>query len=147
MVTIDFANIVLNIKTEAGKTTVFDPIRKKWVFLTPEEQVRQYLLQYLITQINYPAGMIAVEKSIVVGTLIKRYDIVIYNRQHQPWMLIECKAPQVPITATTLNQLLNYQSVIQSSFWLLTNGHQTYCANAKDTENITWLSSLPGYNF
>lgn len=132
---------------EGEKTTIFDPIRKKWLVLTPEEHVRQYMLQFMISLLQYPAALIAVEKTISVGAMKKRFDIVVYNRNHEPWLLAECKAPEVEITETTLHQLLNYQRTIRSDYWLLTNGHQTYCADARLVENICWLQSLPAYEF
>ncbi len=146
MINVDFSNIRLKLKQENDKTTVFDPIRKKWVVLTPEEHVRQYVIQYMIISMNYPASLLAVEKTIQVGTLNKRFDIVVYDREHRPWMLVECKAPEVPVTENTLHQLLNYQQRIQGIYWLLTNGHQIFCADARDTENIRWMDSLPQYD-
>ncbi len=146
MIATDFSGITLKLKKAEGKTSVFDPVRKKWVVLTPEEHVRQYILAHLIEILNYPSALIAVEKGIKVGTMSKRFDIVIYNREHQPWMLVECKAPEVTITEVTLHQLLSYQQTIQCSYWMLTNGHQTFCADARATENIAWLLSLPAYN-
>lgn len=113
--------------------------------MTPEEHVRQYVLHYLIEGMQYPKSLISVEKQIKVGHLYKRFDIVVYNRQHQPWMLIECKAPEILISETTLFQLLNYQRTIQCNYWVLTNGHQTFCADACDINSITWLDNLPPY--
>jgi hypothetical protein len=145
MIYLDFSEISLKLKPAGDKTTVFDPTRKKWVVLTPEEHVRQYLLQYLIHVLHYPAALVAVEKNIKVGTLNKRFDIVVYSRDHKPWLLAECKAPEVPVSEKTLYQLLNYQSTMQCSYWLLTNGHETFCADACDVNDIKWLSSIPAY--
>ncbi|MES2703828.1 MAG: type I restriction enzyme HsdR N-terminal domain-containing protein [Bacteroidota bacterium] len=142
---IDFTGIEIKLGQAGGKTTVFDPVRKKWLVLTPEEHVRQYVLQYMITVARYPATLLAVEKTILVGNLSKRFDIVVYDRNHKPWLLAECKAPEVAVTEKTLHQLLNYQQKVQCNYWLLTNGHQTYCADACDTANIKWLQSLPRY--
>jgi hypothetical protein len=103
------------------------------------------VLHYLVNTLNYPAALIAVEKSIKVGNVNKRFDIVIYNRDHQPWMLVECKAPDIAISEKTLHQLLNYQRTTQCNYWLLTNGHQAFCADACDIQNIKWLASLPAY--
>lgn len=146
MLTLDFSGIHLKLKQEDNKTFVFDPVRKDWYILTPEEHVRQYILQLLIESAEYPKGMIALEKKIMVGDRSKRFDIVVYNREHKPWMLVECKAPEVLITEDTLHQLLNYQRTIQCRYWLLTNGHQTFCADAKEIKNIHWLDSLPAYD-
>ena len=145
MISLDLSGLQLKLKQAENNTLVFDPVRKKWVVLTPEEHVRQYLLQYMIINAGYPAPLIAVEKQIKVGTLPRRFDIVVYNREHKPWLLCECKEPAVPISEHTLYQLLAYQRSVESHFWLLTNGHQTYCADARDTRSIHWLDSLPAY--
>ena len=146
MIQLDLTGIQLKLGQEAGKTQVFDPIRKRWFILTPEEHVRQYIIHHLMHTMNYPTGMLSVEKQIFVGGLAKRFDIVIYDREHKPWMLVECKAPEIPISENTLLQLLNYQRTAQCRFWLLSNGHQTFCADACDTHNIKWLDSLPVYD-
>ncbi len=145
MITIDFTQLELKLKQADGKTSVFDPVRKKWIILTPEEHVRQYIVQYMLQVLRYPLALIAVEKAILVGKMSKRFDIVVYNRDHKPWLLAECKAPEVPVTEHTLHQLLNYQQTIQCRYWLLTNGHQTFCADSANG-GIEWLLALPAYN-
>lgn len=146
MIELNLTDAQLKLKQEDGKTLVFDPVRKKWLVLTPEEHVRQHFLAYLTNRLQYPASLIAVEKKIMVGTMAKRYDIVVYNRDHQPWMLVECKAPEVPITELALNQLLQYHSKLNCAYWVLTNGHQTFCADARDVQQIKWMTELPLYN-
>lgn len=146
MIAIDFSGIELPVRREKEKLTIFDPLRKKWLVLTPEEQVRQYLLQYLIQIKGYPKTLIAVEKKIKVGAMDKRFDIVVYNRHHEPWMLVECKAPEVLIDQATLFQLLNYQRTIQCDYWVMSNGHQHFCADARNIHAISWLTDLPLYN-
>lgn len=142
---IDLAGVALQLKKQDGKTLVHDPVRKKWLVLTPEEHVRQCLLQYFIQVMNYPARLIAVEKSILVNGLDKRFDIVVYNRNHEPWLLAECKAPDVPVTDATLHQLLRYNNHLQCSYWLVSNGHTNFCADACNTTDIKWMDTLPGY--
>jgi len=146
MIAIDFSGIELSVRRENDRLTIFDPLRKKWLVLTPEEQVRQYLLQYLMQVKGYPKTLIAVEKKIKVGAMDKRFDIVVYNRNHEPWMLVECKAPEVFIDQTTLFQLLNYQRTIQCDYWVMSNGHQHFCADARNVQAISWLTELPLYN-
>jgi len=145
MIHTDFSTIQLKLRQTDRKTSVFDPIRKKWLILTQEEHVRQYMIHYLTETMQYPASLLAVEKMIKVGNVNKRFDIVVYDRDHRPWMLVECKAPDVPVSEKTLRQLLNYQRTMQCNYWLLTNGHQTFCADACDVQNIKWLTSLPAY--
>lgn len=146
MMNIDLTNVSLKLKTEDNQVYVFESIRKKWLVLTPEEHVRQCIIHFLITKYQYPASLIAVEKQIQCGPVTKRFDIVVYNRHHKPWLLIECKAPDVPVDNKTLQQLLNYQRSLQCSYWMVSNGHSNYCADARDVNNIKWLEDLPPYN-
>jgi hypothetical protein len=146
MITPDFSDIQLKLRKEDGRTQVFDTVRCKWVVLTPEEHVRQYLLQYLIHKLQYPATLIAVEKQVMLGKLPKRFDIVVYNREHMPWLLAECKAPEVAITDTVLNQLLQYQHSLQCRYWVLCNGHSFFCADAANNASVKWLETLPAYD-
>jgi len=146
MIALDFSGIELKLKHENGKGYVFDPVRKGWFVLTPEEHVRQHLVYYLTGVLQYPLGMLAVEKKIMVGKMPKRFDIVVYDREHDPWMLIECKAPEVAITEKALHQLLNYQRTIKCRYWVLGNGRQLYCADGGNIEKIEWLNALPAYS-
>jgi hypothetical protein len=132
------------IKKEQERQWIFDIIRKKYVLLTPEEWVRQHLLWYMVAVMNYPKGLIAVEKQIHVNNLIKRYDIVVYNHHLQPWMLVECKAPHIVLDDTTLRQLLSYQKTVQCPYGVMTNGSQTYCCEM-NIAHFNWLDSLPKF--
>ncbi|HRO43723.1 MAG TPA: type I restriction enzyme HsdR N-terminal domain-containing protein [Flavipsychrobacter sp.] len=145
MIALDFSGLHLRLKQDAEKTLVFDPVRKRWIILTPEEHVRQYLLQYLIHGMEYPSSLIAVEKKIISGKVAGRFDVAVYDRLHNPWLLAECKEPEAVISETTLFQLLNYHRSIPCKYWLLTNGHQTFCADANNVNDIKWLENLPSY--
>ena len=145
MLSINLTAYTLRLQQKDGKTYVYDSVRKRWVVLNPEEHVRQLLIQYLVKEMHYPLGMIAVEKQIMVGAMKKRFDIVVYNRLHRPWMLIECKAPEVALSEETFMQLLNYQRTIACQYWLMSNGHQQICADARDVQDIKWLQQLPLY--
>ncbi|HTN18143.1 MAG TPA: type I restriction enzyme HsdR N-terminal domain-containing protein [Chitinophagaceae bacterium] len=134
-----------DLKTENGLRLVRDVVRRKWIQLTPEEYVRQALLHYFIHRMHYPAALIAVEKQIRYGSLNKRYDIVVYNREHQPWLLAECKAPGIPLQQNTLHQLLQYHSSIPCPYWLLSNGVESCCADAGDIHHISWMDTLPAF--
>lgn len=124
---------------------MYDSIRKKWIVLTAEEHVRQYFIYHLVHEKKYPPALIAVEKKIQIGDRFKRFDIVVFDQEHKPWMLIECKEPAIELSQQALFQLLHYQRALQSRYWVITNGHQTYCANASDINNVAWLSELPTY--
>lgn len=135
----------LNIKTESNTKWVWDIVRKKWIQLTPEEYVRQALIHYFVEQMNYPTGLMAVEKQIKYAGLNKRYDLILFNRNQAPWMLVECKAPEVNINQQTLHQLLQYHSQLPCPYWLMSNGIETHCADAQDIHAIQWLDHLPQF--
>ena len=133
-----------NTIMEDGRVKVFDPIRKIYCALTPEEEVRQKMLYYLVEQKKYPSGLIAVEYSIKVNNLPKRCDIVVFNKEAKPMMIVECKAESVPITQKVLDQAIRYYSGLNVEYLLLTNGKTMYCYRI-DIENqkIESLSELP----
>mgnify|MGYP000968137939 FL=1 len=126
-----------------GKDQIFDPFRKAWVILTPEEWVRQNILQYLVQTCSYPNSLIAVEKTIQLGELDKRFDIVVYKNDI-PWMIIECKEARVEIGEKTLQQILQYQQVLNAQYLIITNGHQTLGAKI-DSGKLQPLQNFPEY--
>ena len=133
-----------NTIMEDGRVKVFDPIRKIYCALTPEEEVRQKMLYYLVEQKKYPSGLIAVEYSIKVNNLPKRCDIVVFNKEAKPMMIVECKAESVPITQKVLDQAVRYYSGLNVEYLLLTNGKTMYCYRI-DIENkkLEVLDELP----
>ncbi len=126
MIRIDYPTPEFRIKKEKEVEFIFDEFRKRWVRLTPEEWVRQNFLNYLVQVKKYPASLIAVEKEIVLGELKKRFDILVYNQQHEPWMMVECKAMEVVLNEEVLQQVLRYSISIPASYLVITNG--SYCA-------------------
>lgn len=146
MLPIQFSNYNFKIELRNETQYIFDPVRKKYVVLTPEEWVRQHLLNYFIENKQYPKGLMSVEKEIKVNNRKKRYDIVVYNNKMQPWLLVECKQQDVVIDENTLMQLIQYHSVLQCPYWLLSNGNTHYCAKLTPDLNIEWLQQLPTYN-
>ena len=133
-----------NTIIEDNRTKVFDPIRKIYCALTPEEEVRQKMLYYLVEQKKYPAGLIAVEYSIKVNGLPKRCDIVVFNKDAKPKMIVECKAELVPITQKVLDQAIRYYSGLNAEYLVLTNGKTMFCYHI-DIENkkMEALKELP----
>lgn len=115
------------VKTRQGANSreIFDPVRKKWLLLTPEEWVRQHFVAYLHFTKNYPISLMAIEKEFFLGELKKRADIVVYSRAMQPFMIIECKEMNTPLTGKVLEQALRYHLVLQPQYLLITNG--SYC--------------------
>ncbi|MDR2971281.1 MAG: type I restriction enzyme HsdR N-terminal domain-containing protein [Bacteroidales bacterium] len=104
-----------------GAEQVFDPIRKRWVAFTEEEKVRQFFILFLINELNIPSSHISVEKKIMVNKLTKRYDIVVY-KEAQPWMVVECKAPHIPLTQEVLEQVGRYNKTLNAEIIGVTNG-------------------------
>ena len=145
MIPIEWSSYPFKMKDSGDKRLIFDEIRQKWIVLTPEEWVRQNLVMYLIHQKAYPKHLIAVEKAILFNNKKKRFDLVIYNRDLKPWMLIECKEPNVPINEQTLFQLLTYQATLQCKYWLMSNGKATFCATYNTALQIEWLQELPTF--
>lgn len=111
------------IKRE-GKLWITDSIRKKQLVLTPEEWVRQHWLNYLINHLNYPKGLFSLEKGLRYNQLQKRTDLVSLDRTGNPYLLIECKAPEVRISNKTMEQASVYHKQIKSEFLILSNGLQ-----------------------
>ena len=101
---------------------IFDPIRKNWVRLTPEESVRQTIILYLTEEKKYPPGRIAVERQIKYNNLSKRYDLVIYNKAGRPEILVECKSPRGSLNQKSLDQTQLYNEVLGAKFLWISNG-------------------------
>ena len=127
-----------------GKTYVFDPLRKRMVLLTPEEEVRQKMLYLLVEHLKAPAGLVAVEYSVKVNGLDKRADIVVFGTDGSPLMIVECKAASVTLTQAVLDQALRYHSALNPKFLLLSNGAVTYCFKA-EAQGLMPLNHLPDF--
>ena len=141
------ANTALQwFKTEQreGKSFVFDPLRKRFVSLTPEEEVRQKVLYLLVEHLKVPTGLIAVEYSIKVNDLDKRADAVVFGKEGQPLMIVECKAQSVKITDKVLDQAVRYHSALQPKYLLLFNGETCYCFKV-EKGRLEALDQLPDY--
>jgi len=142
MIVINYPEPGFTIKEEKGREVIFDLLRRKWVPLTPEEWVRQNFIQFLIKTHQYPATLIAIEKEIQLGELKKRFDILVYDRQHQPWMMVECKASSITLEEKVFEQLLRYNQAVPVSYMLITNGNYTYGWQKKGIELIA-IDSMP----
>ena len=126
MIKVNYPEPVFRFKEENGKEMIFDFIRKQWLLLNEEEWVRQNFIQFLVQELMYPSELIAVEKEIQLGDLKKRFDILVYDRDHNPWMLIECKASEINLDEKVLFQVLRYNISMPANFLVITNGQFTY---------------------
>ena len=144
MIRLHYALSDFTIKEQGGQTFVFDSIRKKWLVLTEEEWVRQNMVRYLVAERQYPQAMIALEKSLELNGLKKRFDILVYDAAHQPWMLVECKAPQVPLSEAVLQQVMRYNISIPVPYLVISNGSNTV-GWQKEHGVLKKLNALPAW--
>jgi hypothetical protein len=136
----------LKLKVVDGKIFVFDIVRKRYVVLTPEERVRQMILVFLIKDKEYPKSLLAVEKKIVLNTLTKRCDIVVYDKQGEALMIVECKAPNIDITQEAFDQVARYNMKLKVKYLLVTNGLKHYCCFIDfEKSNYFFLEEIPEY--
>ncbi len=142
MIKIDFPTPAFKIKKEGEKEFIFDELRKQWIKLTPEEWVRQNFIQFLIQTKKYPATLIGIEKEIKLGELKKRFDVLVFDTNHQPWMMIECKAMNIVLNDDVLQQLLRYNISVPVKYLVITNGSYTGCYK-KNQPSIDLLTDLP----
>ena len=143
MLKIDFPAPSFNIKTTNEKDYIFDIVRKKWILLTPEEWVRQNIVAYLIQTLQYPAALLAIEKEISVNGLKRRCDIVVYAN-NTPWMIIECKEPEVALNEKVLTQILHYNITLDVPYLIISNGNYSYGWFIEGGKPVT-LNEFPKY--
>lgn len=143
----------MNIKNEKrkikeidGKAYIFDIIRKKYIYLTPEEIVRQNFLDYLISEKKYSKNLIKLESQIKYNTLEKRSDILVYDISGQPFLLVECKADSVAINQKTIEQASRYNLQMKAPYLCVTNGFKTFCFEVNFEKNtFVQLSNIPDF--
>ena len=137
---------VLKIKLVEGTTQVFDVVRKKYFVLTPEEWVRQHFIHFLNEEKKYPLGLMRVEKIIKYNNLRTRADIVLYNIEGKPKMIVECKAPNVKITQNSFNQIAKYNFQLRVELLVVTNGLQHFCCKMDYNKNeIKFVEEIPSF--
>ena len=137
-----------SIKTKLvnSKEYLFDELRKKWILSTPEEEIRQQFWKYLHFEKKYPVSLMATEKTIVINGLNKRFDLLIYDRNGNPNIIVECKSRNVKINESALDQILSYQYKIGAKYLVLTNGNETYCIGIDlSSKKVTYLEDIPQY--
>ena len=124
----------------AEKKEFFDPVRKKWVPATPEEEVRQQFILFLLTVKHIPVSHLSVEREITVNGLSRRYDLVVFNEEGKPWMVVECKAPHVKLTQEVMEQAGRYNKTLRAPIIGITNGKENRFFSVDfNTEKITIL--------
>lgn len=140
---LNFPPCDLRIVSNNGKDLVFDPVRKKEVTLTPEEWVRQHLIAFFIQHQGYPAGNIAVERSLTINKLTKRFDVLVYNREGMPALLAECKSTTVALSKEVIFQISHYNSRFSVPYLMVTNGLQHLLFQLNDAGNYDSVKEFP----
>ncbi|PCI35350.1 MAG: restriction endonuclease subunit R [Flavobacteriaceae bacterium] len=136
----------LNLKSSENKLLIFDIVRKKYIVLTPEEWVRQHYIHYLVEEKKYPISLIAVEKQLKVNTRTKRTDIVIFNTQGRPEIIVECKAPSIKISQHVFDQIARYNMELKAPYLIVTNGmFHYYCRQNFEKECYEFLRDIPEF--
>jgi len=133
-----------NIKIINNQKSIFCLVRRKWIILTPEEKVRQFILYQLININQFPQKYISVEKTLKVHELSKRYDIVVYDQQLQPKILIECKSENTELKANTLRQIATYNIKLQVPYLMVTNGKQNFYFEIRN-ETSMQINAFPKF--
>lgn len=132
------------IRHDGGRYSIRCGVRKKFVALTPEEWVRQHVIGYLVRHRNYPPSLIAVERGFRYQNMPWRADIVAYDRRARPFLLVECKAPEVAVRQQTFEQAGRYNIVVGARNVAVSNGLEHYCFRAdRDAGSIQFLPDIP----
>ena len=145
MLQLNLPSYEYKLKENSGKLQIFDPIRKKYIILTPEEWVRQHVIHLLNNVLGYPASRTNVEGGLSYNKKLKRTDILVYSDEMSPLVLVECKAPDVAINQKVIDQLTVYNSRLNTPLLISTNGMQTYAILCKKGDNAQMLQQIPTY--
>lgn len=137
----------LRVENRQGKQHIFDPIRKKWLVLQPEELVRQLLVQELLQELQVPSSRLRLEYGLEVNGLARRCDILVFNARAEPVFLAECKAPNIKLSQATFDQVARYNLPLRVPYLLITNGPDSWaCAIDHQAQSWHFLSELPSYS-
>ncbi|MEM8969052.1 MAG: type I restriction enzyme HsdR N-terminal domain-containing protein [Bacteroidota bacterium] len=134
------------IMTQDTGRMIFDVFRKKYVALTPEEWVRQHFAHYLTEHLRYPKALLKVEGALVVNGQKKRADMVVYDKDAHPFLVVECKSPKVKLNESTFQQSAWYNYTLQAPYIAITNGLRHYCCRINhQTRQVEFQNGLPDY--
>jgi hypothetical protein len=143
---INLPSYKIKLRQRDGKQEIFDFLRRRYVSLTPEEWVRQHFVHFLVEHKGYPKGLLANELELRVGEKRLRCDTVLYDKQLQPQMIIEYKAPEVSITQRVFNQITVYNMLLHVDYLVVSNGLQHYCCHMDyEHDSYEFLTDIPDY--
>lgn len=138
----------LRLKEENGEKKIFDPLREKWVILTPEEWVRQHFIAWLQSEFHYPASLMANEIGLDVNGTKKRCDTVIFRSDGNPLIIIEYKAPHINVTQAVFDQIVRYNTTLKADYLIVSNGMNHYCCKIDYINNTYhFIPKIPDYKW
>ena len=136
----------IKLRGTKAQPQIFDILRKKYIALTPEEWVRQHFVHFLVEHKGYPAALMANEIQLKVGEKTLRADSVLYSRDLKPRMIIEYKAPHIPITQKVFDQISIYNMLLHVEYLVVSNGLQHYiCKMDYNDKKYLFLEDIPDY--
>lgn len=146
MLKLNLPDFDYRIENRNGKLFIFDAIRKKFVHLSPEEWVRQHFLHLMIKHLGYPRSLMRIESGLKYNDLQKRSDILGYDQKLMPLVLVECKAPHIPLGDKVVEQIAAYNKVCQAPLIALTNGMKTYAVlKTKGSGEFQMMREIPSH--
>ncbi len=147
MIRLNLPEYEINVVERDGKRMIFDFLRRKYVALTPEEWVRQHFTHFLVSHKGYPKTLLANEAQLQIGDKHLRCDTVLYNKEMQPLMIVEYKAPQIQLQQKTFDQIAAYNLLLHADFLIVSNGLQHYCCQmVYEQRTYRFLTEIPDYS-
>lgn len=144
---LNFPEYRFDIRDDKGKMFIFDPVRKKEIRLTPEEWVRQNIIRYLSEELGYPLSHIVLEKSLKIHHCSKRCDILAYDQNLKPALLVECKSPEIKVSAKVFEQIARYNIAFLVPWLMVSNGLTHYAAFVDHVnKSVRHLEHIPAYS-
>ena len=146
MLALNLPSFAVKIQQRNGKSLIFDPLRKKYVALTPEEWVRQHFTHFLPDHKGYPKGLLANEIQLDLNGTKKRCDTVLFNKDLSARMIVEYKAPHIAITQAVFDQITRYNMVLKVDYLIVSNGINHYCCKIDyQSMSYSFLPDIPSY--
>lgn len=147
MIKLNLPEFEPKIKQKDDNTYIFDPIRKKYLVLTPEEWVRQHVIAFLVHHKKYPQGLLAIEKSITFNNMTRRPDVSVFDKNAQALLIVECKAAHVNISQQVFDQIVRYNSVLHAKYLMVTNGLKHYVCQINFSNNsYQFIQEIPFFD-
>ena len=144
MIDLNLPKYDFKVKSEEGKKQIFDSVRKQFVALTPEEWVRQHVIHFLNQEKGFPFGLMGVEYPLQYNGMNKRADIICFQKEGKPMVLVECKSANISITQKVFDQIARYNFDLRVPYLVVTNGLQHFCCEMNYEENsYRFLEEIP----